>query len=292
MTLKHMKIYLEVYKYKNITKAADSLYMTQPAVSRAIQEIERYYGVRLFERINHRLYVTEVGKMFYSYALHISDSVDQMEKGLRNWDEFGVLRIGTSVSIGTFQLPGVMTAFRKKHPDLKIRATISNAGTLQQSLLDNELDFAVMEGGVSSELLVTETISQDRLVPVLPPDSPQKDTSMTLQELARFPLLLREKDSAGRSFLDHVFALHHICADPILESISTQAILQGVHAGLGISFLPEQLIRRSIQSGLVATCLVSDEPFLRDNCLVWHKQKFLTRSAQDAMALFRKHSRR
>ena len=101
------------------------------------------------------------------------------------------------------------------------------------------------------------------------------------------PLLLREKDSAGRIFLDHIFALHELEADPILESISTLAILQAVHAGLGISFLPEPLIRDSIRSGLVSTCTVSDENFHRENYLVWHKQKFLTTSAKRAMALFR-----
>ncbi len=290
MTLKHIKIYLEVYKYQNITKASEALHMTQPAVSRAIQEIERYYGIRLFDRINHRLYVTEVGEAFYVYALHISDSFDQMEKSLRNWDEFGVLRIGTSISIGCSLLPKVLVAFKEAYPSLTIKTSISNAQTLQAALLDNELDFAVMEGGPINDLLETEVISHDRLIPILPPDSPAQQKTKTLKELTESPLLLRESSSAGRSFLEHIFACHGIHADPLIESISTQAIVQAVHAGLGISFLPEHLVQPCIDSGFVATCQVSDETFQRDNYLVWHKQKFLTKSAKEAMRLFREYA--
>lgn len=287
MTLKHMKIYLEVYHLKNVTKAAEILHMTQPAVSRTIQEVEHYYGIRLFERINRRLYTTEAGHEFYTYALHIVSLFDEMEKEMKHWDEFGVLRIGASISIGTILMPRVLVEFRKKNPNLHIKSTVANGYILQKSLLANQLDFAVMEGGIIHKLLHAEVISQDRLVPVLPPDSPDQDTIVPLEHLVQSPLLLREKDSSGRIFLEHIFALHEISVQPALESISTQAILQTVHAGLGISFLPEPLVRDSICSGLVSTCTVSNETFQRENCLVWHKQKFLTNSAKEAMELFR-----
>ena len=102
MTLRHMKIFLAVYQTQHITKAAQQLRMTQPAVTRAIQEIESYYGIRLFERINRKLYITQTGTMFYTYAVHIVDSFDQMEKGLRDWDQLGLLRVGTTIALGEF----------------------------------------------------------------------------------------------------------------------------------------------------------------------------------------------
>lgn len=287
MTLKHMKIYLEVYKTENVTRAAQHLHMTQPAVTRAIQEIEHYYGVRLFERINRRLYVTEVGREFYAYALHIADSFEQMERELRNWDEFGVLRLGTSVTIGNVMLPGVLSQARQRYPMLKIQTTVSNAQHLQAALLDNRLDFAVMEGGVNNELLEAQAFARDRLLPVLPPDDLRRGKTVTLKELTRGPLLLREAGSAGRSFVDHVFDLHGISAQPVMESISTQAILQAVHAGLGVAFLPDRLVHSSIERGFVSSCGISDETFARENLLVWHKHKFLTQSAKEIMQIFR-----
>ena len=80
MTLRHMQIFQAVYQKKSITRAAEALCMTQPAVTRAIRELETYYGVRLFDRINRRLYVTEVGTRLYTYSLHILNSFDQLEK--------------------------------------------------------------------------------------------------------------------------------------------------------------------------------------------------------------------
>lgn len=287
MTVRHMKIFIAVYQAQSVTKAAEALYMTQPAVTRAIQELERHYGTRLFDRINRRLSVTEAGRQFYAYALHIVDSFAQLEQRLRNWDEEGVLRIGASVTVGNFLLPQVLDAFRERHGSLKVKATVSNGQTLQQALLDNRLDLAVIEESVRHEHLCSECIGHDRLVPVLPPDSPHKDGTPRLVELAQLPLLLREPGSASRDFLEHVFAAHGLHAEPVLESVSTQALVQAAHRGLGVSFLPERLVKPALASGYVASCQVQDEAFLRGYELVWHRHKFLTAPAREAMALFR-----
>ena len=105
MTLKHLRIFVTVYREMNITKAADLLHMTQPAVSRSIQELENYYGIRLFERINRRLYRTKESEEIYVRALHIVNSFHDMELEIKNWDEFGIFRIGASITLGNFILP-------------------------------------------------------------------------------------------------------------------------------------------------------------------------------------------
>lgn len=284
MTLRHMKIFLAVYQEQQITKAARQLCMTQPAVTRAIQEIEAYYGVRLFERINRKLYITQTGTMFYTYAVHIVDCFDQMEKGLRDWDQLGVLRVGATIALGTDLLPKVLVRFQRANPSLQIRSVVSNGAALQQALLDNQLDFAVIEGSVGQEELASRAIAPDRLVLILPPDDPRaKWEHLALRDLADDPFLLRDKGSVGRAFLERVFALHELPLQPVMESVSTQAIIQAVHLGLGISFLPERLVAEAIRSGVVATKQLDDESFQRENHIVWHKQKFLTASARALM---------
>lgn len=287
MTVRHMKIFIAVYQAGSVTRAAEALYMTQPAVTRAIKELERHYGTHLFDRIDHRLSVTEAGRQFYAYALHIVDSFAQLEQRLGNWDEAGVLCIGASVTVGNFLLPQVLDAFKARHGELRVKATVSNGQTLQEALLNNRLDFAVIEESVSHEHLCCECIGYDRLVPVLPPDSPHRGGTPQLAELARLPLLLREPGSASRTFLEHVFAAHGLHPEPVLESVSTQALVQAAHRGLGVSFLPQRLVRPGIAGGYVATCQVADEDFVRGNHLVWHRHKFLTAPAKEAMALFR-----
>ncbi len=284
MTLRHMKIFLAVYQTQHMTRAAQQLRMTQPAVTRTIQEIESYYGIRLFERINRKLYITEAGRLFYSYAIHIVDSFDQMEKGLRNWDQLGFLRVGASIAIGTELLPQVLVDFQRKYPHLRVRSTISNGSALQQALLDNELDFAVIEGNIDREGLAKRAIAPDRLVLILPPGDPRAcQEHLALKDLSQDAFLLRDKGSVGRAFLERVFTIHGLPLLPAMESVSTQAIVQAVHLGLGISFLPERLVKEAIRTGVVSTKELSDESFVRENYLVWHEQKFLTASAKELM---------
>lgn len=287
MTLRHARIFLSVYQTGHVTKAAQQLHMTQPAVTRAIQEIESYYGIRLFERMNRRLYVTEAGNRFYAYALHLVDSFDQMEKELRDWDKLGVLRVGTSITIGNHLLPEVLVRFQKDYPQLRIQTTVSNAALLQQALMDNELDFAVIEGCADGEEFARRAIAPDRLVLILPPgDLRAKQQCLELKDLAQDSFLLRDQGSVGRAYLEQVFALHGLPLVPVMESVSTQAIIRGVHLGLGISFLPERLVKRAIEEGQVATTELADENFVRENYIVWHKHKFLTASAKALMDCF------
>ncbi len=132
--------------------------MTQPTVTRAVQEIEQYYGIHLFERFKHRLYVTESGRQFYTHALQLVNSFDTMEMEFRNWDEFGILRVGASIRLGNLLMPKVVASFQNEHPDLKIKVTISNGEQLKQKLLNNQLDLAMIDGSIAEEHLHKEKI--------------------------------------------------------------------------------------------------------------------------------------
>lgn len=286
MTIRHVNIFLAVYQTGSITRAAEKLYMTQPAVTRAIKDLEHYYGVLLFERINQRLSVTEAGRQFYVYALHIIDLFDQMEKKLRNWDELGVIRVGASVTLGSVLLPKALKTFQASHAEITIKATVTNGTKLQYKLENNELDFALIEGGVAGENLLCEEFSEDRLILLLPPKSELLERkTVCLADLKGYPLVLRENESVSRILLNHIFALHNLSVEPFMESVSVHAILQAVHEGIGISFLPERLIRHSIESGFIATRPVADEDFIRKNYIVRHKNKLLTSSAKNFISL-------
>lgn len=192
--------------------------------------------------------------------------------------------MGASIAIGTELLPRVLVDFQRKYPHLRVRSTISNGSALQQALLDNELDFAVIEGNIDREGLAKRAIAPDRLVLILPPGDPRAcQEHLELKDLSQDAFLLRDKGSVGRAFLERVFAIHGLPLLPAMESVSTQAIVQAVHLGLGISFLPERLVKEAIRTGVVSTKELSDESFVRENYLVWHEQKFLTASAKELM---------
>lgn len=286
MTIRHIRIFAVVYQEMNVTRAAEILHMTQPAVTRSIQELEHYYGIRLFERINHRLFKTESGKELYARALHIIESFDELEKGIKNWDEFGILRVGASITIGNFILPALVSKFQNSHPKLQIKVTISNTAAIQEAILDNNIDLALVEGTISSEYITTELLAEDHLCLILPKNHPLCTAEcIQLKDLTAYPLLLRENGSAGRTFLNHVFAFHGIDFEPRWESASTQALVKAVSSGLGISILPMQLVTQDIDAGTVVSRIVKDEPFIRQNYIIWHQQKFLTRTAKEFIAL-------
>ena len=286
MTIKHMRVFAAVYRQMNISRAAEILHMTQPAVSRSIREIETYYGIRLFERIKNRLYRTESGSAFYARAIHIVESFETMETEIKNWDELGTLRIGSSITLGNFLLPPIFMEFQRDHPKINLKVTISNTDTICGAVLDNRIDIAVVEGSVPSEYICERHLREDRLVLILPPRHPLlTQAELHLHDIVNYPLLLRETGSAGRTFLNKVFAVHEIAVEPAWESTSTQALVKAVSYGLGLSILPEQLVIRDIEAGAVATRPIADEAFIRSNHIIWHRQKFLTRTSKDFIDL-------
>ncbi|MFI3169738.1 MAG: LysR family transcriptional regulator [Faecalibacterium sp.] len=277
MTLNHINIFLKVYELQNITHAAAALNMTQPAVSRAIKELEQEYDVFLFERLNKRLQITECGKQFYTQALHISHLLDNMDKSLKNWNEQGTIRVGASLTLGNFLLPELSAAFQEQWPDLSIEVRISNGQNLHHDLLANHLDIALIEGYLSDPDLHCEFLSQDKLTLILPNEHPLCDAAeIHLEDLTHHPLLLRETGSVSRVLVDHAFTRAHLNPTPLWRSSSTNALIKAVHCGIGISILPEHLVADEVARGYVSTRTVIDETFLRNNYIVWHKHKLLT----------------
>ena len=147
----------------NSTKAAEQLHMTQPAISLAIKELEQYYGVRLFDRIGRRLKITDSGKLFLQYAIHITDLFEDMETGLRDWDSKGILRVGASITIGSQFLPGYIKAYSEICPGIDVRVIVEQSDSLEHKILTNALDFALIEGGIYAGSAVRSVFPGQRL---------------------------------------------------------------------------------------------------------------------------------
>ena len=120
MTIRHLRVFVAVCRERGVPRAAQRLHMTQPAVTRAIQELERHYGVRLFERLGRRLSLPACGERAFAEAVHLVDAFDGMERGLRSWEEQGVLRVGATITLGTVLLPAAAAAFERRHPALRV----------------------------------------------------------------------------------------------------------------------------------------------------------------------------
>ena len=276
MTLRHMKIFEAVFRHSNITKAAEELHLAQPSVSVAVRELEEYYGICLFERLGRRIVPTELGKEFYGYALHIVSLFDEMEQKIRNWDALGVIRIGASITMGTHILPPLLKQYQALYPELRTEVTIGKSAVIEQHILENKIDIGLIENQSEHPDINVLPFMEDYMQAIVAPDHPlAKYSQVTLEQLAQYPFLMREKGSAGREILDACFALEQITVHPLWESASTQAIVRGVAEGLGVAVLPCLLVRKNIEEHTVKM-IPFPQPLTRKLNLIWHRSKYLT----------------
>ena len=270
----------------NSTKAAEQLHMTQPAISLAIKELEQYYGVRLFDRIGRRLKITDTGKLFLQYAIHITDLFDDMETGLRDWDSKGILRVGASITIGSQFMPGYVKAYSEICPGIDVRVVVEQSDTLEHKILTNALDFALIEGIPRDPRIIAEAYMQDQLSVLCSADKGWKQgQTISRQEFKKQRFLLREKGSGTRDVFDRVTAQAGIHITPAWEAMSTSTLINAAITGLGIAVLPSRMIQPALDSGQIITVNVEGLDFKRNFYVIRHKDKFLMPSAEKFIAL-------
>ena len=255
----------------------------------AVKELEEYYGIRLFDRIGRRIFPTECGKEFYGYALHIVSMFEEMEKKIRNWDALGTIRIGASITIGTHILPPLLKQYQTCFPHLRTEIAINQSAAIERHVLNNTIDIGLIETQPEHPDIQSIPFMEDELQAIVNiKHSLTHSSKITLEQLAQYPILMREKGSAGREILDASFALRQISIQPLWESSSTQAIVRGVAEGLGVAVLPYLLVKKDIEEHTVAAIPLS-HPLKRTLHIIYHKSKYLTENMQAFIRLCRNY---
>mgnify|MGYP004647758141 CR=1 FL=1 len=275
MTIRHLKTFIAVIKCGGITAAAKELRVAQPAVSQTISEMEKYYDVVLFDRIKQRLVITEAGKDLYFKAKDVVECFDEFENLAFNGDYTSTIKIGASVTIGKKFVPKILKNLRENYPTVKPVLKIDKASVIEKELSLGNLDFAIVETSVHSPNILSFEFDRDRLIAISGANYLKKE-ELTLQELNSCDLLLREKGSASRDYLDSLLALNGLTATPTMESISNQAIISSVIEGQGVSVLPENIVAPYVERGQVKAFKITDEDLDRVAYIITHKNKKLS----------------
>lgn len=285
MTLRHLRIFVSVFRCASITKAAAELHLAQPSVSLAIREMEDHYGQKLFDRIGRKIFPTARGKEFYRYALRIVSLYEDMEKSMMNLDETGTLRIGTSITIGTCILPSLITSFQKICPDLRIECRITKSSEVESGILSNEIDLGLIETSPQNRDINCRPFAHDTMTAIVSPHHElAEETSVSLRQLAAWPFLVREKGSAGREILDAGFSVMQMPMNILWESVSTEAIIQGVAKNIGVAVLPEALIREHAGRGIIRAVPLSPS-FERTLYVIYHRSKNISENMRKFIRL-------
>lgn len=281
MTLRHFLIFVTVCEYGGVTAAAKKLYIAQPSVSLAISELEKHYNIKLFDRISRRLHITEAGKQLLEYATHIISLHKEIEDRMFNWSNSVTLHVGSSITIGTFLIPMLVKKFNSAYPHIKIKITIDNSDSIKGKVLSGEIDFGLNEGVTDNNQIISEKFMDDELVIVCGKNHPiQNKGKVFLNDLKNYDFILREKGSGVRKLFDSSLLVHDISIEPIWTCSSTQAILNAVNHGLGLSVLPYRQIEKYIEAGYVRRIHVQDAAFKRNLCIIYHRKKYLSEFAK------------
>ena len=285
MADRRLQVFHTVARLLSFTKAAESLHMTQPAVTFQVRQLEEYFNTRLFDRTHNRISLTDAGQRVYGYADKIFALYAEMENSVRDLtgEVSGVLLLGASTTIAEYMLPALLGDFKAKYPEVSIRLQVANTDGIVSMVENNVIDLGVVEAPVSNKNLVVENCRMDRMVLIVPPGHPlAKRKSVPITELLNHPYICREEGSGTREVM--LEAMNIAGASPqelniVMELGSPEAVKGAVEAGMGVSILSRATIDKELRLGsLIAIEL--ENPIERPFSFVHQKQKFRLRAME------------
>lgn len=279
MKIRHLRIFKAVCEEGSITKASEKLYITQPAVSCAINELENYLGICLFDRISRKLQLNEMGKLFLTKTIRLLDLYDDLEQNTKELEENATIKIGSSITIANFILPGAMAKFETICQNTPTRIVIENARNIENKVIENEVDLGLIEGVVYNKDLINIPFSSYELVIICSPQHKfAKERSVEINKLIKERFLLREEGSAIRDVYDSALLLYDVNINPIWTSVNSQALIHAVKQNLGISVLPKKKVEKELANGELLEIKVNNLDLVCVNHIVFHKDKYQTNS--------------
>ena len=293
MTLEQLRIFLAVAEHLHFTRAAEMLYITQPAVSAAIQSLEQEYGVKLFHRIGRHIEIAEAGKLLQMEAQKILDHVSLSERGLRELNNLqrGELKLGSSLTIGNYWLPSKISEFKLQYPGIKINCTLANTEEICVGTATGQFDLGLIEGDVKPALvscLDQEIVGSDRLQVVVGKSHPwYKCAQITTKELTKTAWIMREPGSGTQqtfeSALQH-WGINLNELNVILVFTSGEMTKAAVESGVGATGISELMVKKELQLETLRTVQVVDNrngfsvttEIVRQFLKLKHRQRFQT----------------
>ena len=290
MTLRHISIFVAAADTLSMTAAAKKLFVSQPTVSQSIAELERDLGTKLFERIGGKLHLTGTGTQFLPYARHV---LALMDEAFDNVAQSGRLRVGSTLTVGTTVFNGILLKFSGENPGCELSFRCENTGSIEEKILSNVLDVALVEGTVRSPQITTEEVMDDELVLIVPAAHPfAHRRQIAAADLADERFIIREEGSGTREIFEQTMSLRDISCRIAGVLNNAEAIKLAVAAGLGVSVISKRAIVSEIKRKELVAVKISDLKFLRKFRIVWHRNKFITPQMQRFMEICRAEGKR
>ena len=241
MDIHYLRVFASVFKNRSFSKASEELHLTQPTISNHIKALEDEFECKLFDRLGRTILPTKEADVLYTHSMELIERTNNLREavGLIKKDISGKLIIGASTIPGVYLLPGFMSEFRKKFPSISFQILISDSKGIIENISRHELLLGIVGAKLGNEHIKYMPFIEDELIVVSSPHL-SKNRMMTLQELLKFPMVLREEGSGTRKETEKFLANKGLSLENVhIAGVfgSTDAIKQAVKAGLGVSIL-------------------------------------------------------
>ncbi|MES2027939.1 MAG: LysR substrate-binding domain-containing protein [Pseudomonadota bacterium] len=289
MTLEQLRIFVAVAEHEHMTRAAESLHLTQSATSAAIAALETRYATQLFHRVGRRIELTEIGRAFLIEARAVLARATAATTLLTDMAGMtrGSLALAASQTVGNYFLPPVMARYRQHFPGIDLSLRIGNTEQVAGWVRDGEVDLGIVEGAVDDPALATRPVGDDELVLVVGQSHPWAQQRTIAPALfAETHWVLREAGSGTRAIAQSVLDRSGSAADHIriaMELPSNEAVCAAVVAGAGASIISRLAAAALISSG--ALIAIDAELPTRRFVHLLHKERYVTQAAREIMEM-------
>ena len=265
LTLRQLQVFESAATHLNFSLAAKQLYLTQPAVSMQIKQLEENIGLPLFEQMGKKIFLTDAGRELFHYSRNITQHLAEMEAVFEEMKGLGHGKLTLSVvNTANYFTPQLLAKFCRRYPGINVNLHVANRDAVLKQLADNSTDLAIMGQPPDGMDVSAESFLDNPLVVIAAPDHPlARLKHVKFTRLATENFLSREPGSGTRSAMERIFAEHKIQPHISMEMETNEAIKQAVQAGMGLGILSLHSIELELETGRLAMLNVEHFPLLR-----------------------------
>jgi DNA-binding transcriptional LysR family regulator len=286
MTIRNLQIFESVARLGKMSAAANELFISQPTISQAVLELEREYGVLLFNRLSKKLYITEEGKKFLEYTKSILFMVEEMDKSMKELSTNKRILLGSTITVGKCVLVDIIKKFEQQYPHIEIKVIVDNTTVIEKLLLSGKIDIALVEGKIKSGDLIAIPSIPDKLVLVCHKNHPlaRKDKN-NMFALKNCSFVLREEGSGTREALINKLKEYDININIKWSCHGFDSIIEAVLGNQGVTMLSERIAKPYVDKQILKIIPIEDIEINRNFSIVYHKNKIIMKPLSNLIEL-------
>lgn len=291
LNFNQLRVFCLAAKHENFTMAAQKLFITRPAVTAQIRQLESACNLRLFKKRGRRIHLSDEGQILYPYVRRMFEYEKELEDVIEDMRELkrGVLRLGTTKAYARYFMPWIITRFRETYPDIKIHLDEGSSQDMTLSLVNFQNEIVIIAKAQDHPEVCFSPFSMEEVVLISSPNHLLAGkTGINFEQIAKEPIIMKEVGSGTRRLVNHLFSRHGCTPEILMETSNTEFIKQLVQRGDGISFLVRQSVAVELNEGRLAAITLAGARIFLDVSIAYLRNQHLSPPAQAFLDILKK----